>query len=129
MTSETAICNMALLQLGGERITSLDDSSREAKLCQTFYETTRDAVLESGAWTFATDRAILVPDATPPSWGYANRFLLPSECLLVREVHDTSQDPAPTIDDWEVENGYLLIDVATVWIRYTLRVTDRKSVV
>ena len=128
--SEVVICNQALTALGGASglntgfITSLTDDTREAQLCALWYPSARDAVLQDGVWTFATKRATLVPDATPPDWGYSTRFLLPNNSLHVFEMYDRPEDPQPSIRPWEIEGRYLLTDYDTVWIRYIERVTD-----
>ena len=54
MTSEVAICNLALADIGSTSVVStLGESSIEAKYCNIFYTAARDALLEEIEWPFA----------------------------------------------------------------------------
>jgi hypothetical protein len=58
--SEVQICNIALARVQGEPITDLvSDTTKSASLCRTFYEPTRDALLEERPWAFAIQRQVL----------------------------------------------------------------------
>lgn len=57
--TEVSICNKALYLLGGKRISSLSDSTRQARLCNEFYAHVRDVVLKSFPWNFAVTRETL----------------------------------------------------------------------
>jgi hypothetical protein len=50
MASEVSICNRALAMLGANTITSLQDGSTEANVCNAVYADARDAVLRSHPW-------------------------------------------------------------------------------
>lgn len=75
------ICNHALALLGHDRtITSLSDGSAEAARCSLFYPVSRDAVLASFAWEFAS-KDVSVTTA---------QYTLPADCLRVVSVRDAS---------------------------------------
>ncbi len=58
--SAVQICNIALRRVQGEPITDLEtDDSKSAALCRTFYEPTRDALLEDHPWSFALRRRVV----------------------------------------------------------------------
>jgi hypothetical protein len=88
----------------------------------------RDHVLEERAWTFATSRATLLPDATPPAFGYGQRFLIPSEWLRVLEVSDKATDPAQSASaipfQWNIENGYILGNAEKIYVKYVKTVSS-----
>lgn len=89
-SSDVDICNMALLRLGANRISSLADGSNEGIACTEVYATLRDTYLASFPWSFATQKgAQLTPlAATPPTeWGY--QFDVPSDLLALLRVHDS----------------------------------------
>jgi len=60
---ETALCNMALGRIGAAQLTDLDtDSSAEATQCNLHLDATRDALLRSHSWRFASLWVELVRD-------------------------------------------------------------------
>lgn len=120
--SEVSICNQAITWLGGTTIISLLDDSQEAKLCNANYDAVRDAVLEAHNWTFAIQRFNLAASATPPQFGYAAAYPLPSTALRVIDVNKLSfEDPTRT---WVVEDGSILTDDSYCKCRCVVQVTD-----
>lgn len=112
--SDVDIANMALGHLGQGRITSLSDNDE----CYNNYPICRDACLEDIDWTFAIERILLgSPDNTPPAWGYANRFLLPTRVLRVIEVNGNNYQ-------WEREGNYIVTDELSLEVKAVVRVTD-----
>lgn len=106
MASKTNIVNQALRLLGANEVNDLDDDTEEAKVASTFYDTSKETVLsEKFNWVFALNRAAIAADATPPDWGYANRYLLPADFLIVDYIDEVGVD-----EEWEIEGQYLLID-------------------
>jgi len=85
------ICSNALLMLGAKPIASFDESAGDAnldraRLCANLYPMVRLALLRSHPWNCAVTRVQLSPDATPPAFGWQNRFQLPSDWLRTLEV-------------------------------------------
>jgi hypothetical protein len=126
-TLVSEVANMALGRIGANRLaytgtteTDLDaNTTLEAIQCNLNYEQTRDALLRSYWWNFASARANLVLDTeTPPSeWGY--QFILPDDFLRMK--------PPVEDDDLElytIEGNKLLTDDSEVSIRYIRKVTD-----
>lgn len=109
--SEVAICNSALAKIGAARISSLTESSVEAKLCREQYEKVRDDLLRSHPWNFAIKRASLAALPDVPAFGYSNAFALPADCLRVLGTDHPE-------DDWVIEGGNFLINAGTTSIRY-----------
>lgn len=121
MTSPVAVCNKALALLGANTILSLDDNQTEAIVCKAAYTAVRDKVLEDRAWTFATGRGSLTPDAAPPAFGYSHRFLIPSNIIRVLSVDEPEGDNRLK---WAREGEYILTGVSVVNIKYIKRVDD-----
>jgi len=120
MADETEISNIALGILGAEPITSYEhDETTRAKLCRSFYPTSRDATLRAYPWNFAVVRRSLSLDPTAPIFGYDNKFSLPANpyCLRVLELDD------PDID-WKIEGRFLLCDSSAVMIKFISRVEN-----
>lgn len=114
-TSDTEICNMALTQVGANRIISLNDNSVEAKLCKDNYANIRDEMLRSHPWKFAKVRVSLALLTTKPAFGFANAFQLPADCLRVfKMMGDESYS-------WQVIGKTLVTDSDEAYIEYVKR--------
>jgi len=121
----TKICNMAILHVGGNKISSINDNSVEAIACEVQYEIARDYVLGDKDWTFATSRAEIVQNAVDPVFGYQSSFTLPSDCIRVIEVFEDAnafrnhENPL----SWEREENSVSADTSgSVFIRYIKRI-------
>ena len=120
MPNETDICNIALSMLGAEPIINYEsDATTRAKLCRSFWPSTRDATLRAYPWGFAIERKALSLDPTDPVFGFEKKFGLPSVpwCLRVLELDDGDID-------WKVEGRFLVCDNSTVSIKYISRVEN-----
>jgi hypothetical protein len=121
--SDVSICNNALTLLGAATITSLTESSENARKCNVIYEQTRDGLLRVHPWRFAINRASLAIDATPPAYDYNNRFVLPTtpKCLRVLEMYENRDDGDYK---WDIEGRYVVSDASTCRIKYVGQITD-----
>lgn len=116
--TETSICNSALLKLGADRITSLSEGSKQAKLCNEQYAKMRDEVLTQHPWNFALKRAAIAADVSAPEWGYAYKYSLPADCLRVHRMESPDME-------YKVEGRYVLTDEgAPLNILYIAQITD-----
>lgn len=111
MATKVDICNIALIALGDQRITSIDDNNERARACKNRYDDVRDAVLRSYHWNCAVHRTSLVRDSVNPAWGFSYRYQLPSDCLRVLDVQNYEVP-------FEVEGRYILSDASSVNILY-----------
>lgn len=123
----TKICNMAILHVGGNKISSINDDSVEARICEVHYEQSRDKVLEDKDWTFATTRAEIAQNAVDPVFGYQSSFTLPSDCIRVIEAWDSADDmlfrDRSNPLEWEKEENNISADSqGSLFIRYIKRI-------
>lgn len=58
-TSSVEICNMALVKVGAELISSLSDNNKRAILCNLLYDKRRKRLIEGHPWRFARRRKVL----------------------------------------------------------------------
>lgn len=116
-TSETSICNDALVEIGAGRIASLTEDSATARLCNEQYTKIRDEMLAGHPWNFAIKRATLTASGTAPVNQYSTQFALPSDCLRVLEVVDGEEL------DWQREGQYLVCDDDSMDIKYIAQIT------
>jgi hypothetical protein len=84
-SSETAICNIALAaRLGQSRIPNLQDTSKEARLCNEFYEHARDFTTQAALWGHARTVATLDENADNDlEDDFAYSYAYPSDCLRI----------------------------------------------
>lgn len=139
MSSDVAICNLALSHLGDEaEVAAIDppDGSPQAGHCGRFYPIARDVLLEAHPWTFATKRVAVaeVTNALADDWSYA--YALPSTCLrplaaLVPGMppqqfsQDSDDGSHPYIVEADQDGGLVLYtNLQTAVLRYIDRVED-----
>jgi len=111
--SSLAICNNAILGLGGNVIASFDDATTEGVLCKNFWSQALNATLRLHPWNCAIKRAVLPPDATPPTYEWSAAFSLPSDLLRLLEVNG--------LTEYKVEGRKILCDEAALNIKYVYR--------
>lgn len=112
--SEVTICNSALNKLGASTILSLDDNTREAKLCKRQYPLVRNRLLRSHPWNFAIARVELAETTGDPLFEFTNSFQLPTDCLRVLGIDNND------IGDikFKIEGRLLLVNTTSVKIKY-----------
>jgi len=116
-SSFVTIANSALTKLGASLISSLDEESKEARLCKNRIYEVCDLVLRSHSWNFATKRIGLAPLVTAPAFDYDYQFKLPLDCLRVLMVK-------PQEEDYRLEGGCILANVNHLDIVYIGKITD-----
>jgi len=120
-SSETEICNAALIWLGHSTIASLDEDSKAARIANATYEMIRDETLRNHPWNFANARVKLSATGTAPAFGPGLAYTLPADCLKVRAVNYSD----PSTGAWSIEGNEILTDLgAPLEVTYTKRVTD-----
>ena len=101
--TDTSICNSALIKLGAERISTLDDDSKEARLCKEQYPKIREKLLRSHKWNFAIGRQQLAKstDYTPP-FKFESAFPYPTQVQRILKL-DVNEGRALGEREWAVE--------------------------
>lgn len=116
------VANRALQKLGAQRITSLNETTKNAKACNLCMEPVRDRLLRAHRWRFAIKRAQLAAEVPTPEWGRGYSYPLPSDYILMAQEYPEDQS---YLIDYEIENGRILSDSGSpINIRYISRVTD-----
>lgn len=120
--SKFDICNRAMGFLGvGNNITTFDTNTKEARLCERYYDPTRRAVLRAHPWNFAIKRVTLAQDATAPNHEYTYRHALPADYL---KVIRTADEALGYDDSYRLEGGFLVSDEGTVKVEYIADIED-----
>jgi hypothetical protein len=118
-TTETEIANRAIRLIGGNRITSLDDGSKNAIVINDLW----DGILKdlmAAPWGFAETRVKLAQSASTPVFGYDYAYQLPADWLKTVSVHGDDSGLG-TIDFREEVIGdkhVLVTNSNTLYLRY-----------
>jgi hypothetical protein len=115
--SAVDICNSALILVGAERINSLSDANRPARICNEIFDTLRDQLIALHPWNFAIKRATLAQIETNPVYDYSYAHALPQDVL---RVIDTNLGDS----DWAREGNTIVSNYTDVKIKYIAKVTD-----
>ena len=142
MPSKINIYNSALYALGSNAVASETERSREANLCNHFYEIARKKTLSAFPWSFAvtvSEELAENTDIEDEVWAHA--YALPSDFLRVlgarisinsnsilaslapytnQDYYNVGVDPI----FFEVREGYLYTNYEDVKIKYIKNVTD-----
>lgn len=124
--SVTKICNLSLSGIGSKRINNYEDAtenSPQAIMCRLHYEPTRDALLRSHWWRFASGRKTLSQDATDPDFEWDNQFILPNDFLAMKSIYE-NRFSDENLRNYALEGQRLLTNESTMEIRYIKKVTD-----
>lgn len=121
IASEVELCNHALSQIGESRIASLTEANERARICNLFYEQTRDELLQMFEWPFAIERVSLASVDESNLTPYDYRYALPNDHLKMLDVLDDSYAVVPD-PDFLIEGNRLMSDQTPMYIRYVRRV-------
>ena len=120
------IYNMALGYIGTRTISSPNEQTPEAIVCELYWDRARRAALRDYPYNFASRRVLLAQKEMPSQyamqWGYA--YGLPESCLKVVHVHDGAHPQTPFRI---VQNGgevVILSNVGAAYCDYTIDVED-----
>lgn len=120
MATAVSICSNALLRLGSDPISSFDEADQtgsnieRARVASNLWPTVRRQVLRSHPWNVALKRVMISPDATPPAFGYANRFQRPADWLRTIATGRTEHDAV----EYRTEGNYFLSDDSAFYLVY-----------
>ena len=118
-TTVVDICNSALLKLGSAPLMSIEEDTREGRLCRAQYTKLKTALLNEHPWSFAKRRIKLNRDVDEPEFGFDAQFLLPADFLRVIDIYASQKgfDALPA-QDWLVEGDYVLSNAQVLYMVY-----------
>jgi hypothetical protein len=102
--SKIEICNLALASIGADSIRSFDENNKRARMCDVFFDSTRDYLLSKFDWNFArkleklnmvVDDTLVIPE------GYF-AYQLPYDCKTPIELL-----PEGSRDKWFINGDKL----------------------
>lgn len=84
MSSQTEICNRAIIRIAGSNpISTIDEDSQEARLLTQIWNGVRTGLLRAHTWNFAINYQNLVQITPKPASEYDYVYALPADCLKV----------------------------------------------
>lgn len=93
-------------------------------MCRLHYEPTRDALLRSHLWRFASDRATLSRDAAAdPPFEYDRQYILPVDFLRLKSIYE-GRFSGENFRNYAIEGQRIKTNDTAMEIRYIKRVTD-----
>jgi hypothetical protein len=130
VASQVGIVNQALVKNGAARITSLSDTTKQARTMSAIYDVKRDAELAAEPWTFAIKRVQLPASSTAPDYGWAYAYPLPADYLKLVEVGEDyvfyDSDTGALFQIESTDSGLAIFtdQASPLKIRYVKRVTN-----
>lgn len=122
--SETSICNQSLGTIGAKQIDNVEtDASIQAIQCRLHYEPTRDALIRSYTWRFASARAVLAQNTITPVFEWEFQYILPNDFMAMRSIYE-NRFSSINFRNYVLEGDQLLTDEDEMSIRYVKKVTD-----
>ena len=115
MLTDLEIVNNALGRLGVERVASLSDSNKRAKLANDYLQSSRLATLEMSNWAFACRREKLTSDGTP-AFEYSHSFSKPSDLIKIVEEFNG--------ESYFEEGDSILADTDTLLIKFVYEIDE-----
>lgn len=123
------IANRALQHIGGRRIVSLAEDSKNASEIAACYDRLREAELRRNVWRFATRRAVMRPiDTTttlftPATWLIGTTYAVGAIVTYAGQawqttVASTGQAPGLSTSPWDLYFGPLTISVYDSTVAY-----------
>lgn len=120
--TQVSICSNALLMLGAQTISAIDEAVDRARIASNLYDSTRDSLLRSHPWNCAVKRVVLAPDTAAPGFDYDAQFTLPADCLRVLQVGEEGYEV-----DYKVESGKILCSGTSLALRYIWKNTTEST--
>lgn len=120
--TQVSICSNALLMLGAQTISAIDENSDRARIASNLYESTRDSLLRSHPWNCAVKRVVLAPDTAAPVTDYDAQFTMPADCLRILQVGEDGYEV-----DYKSESGKILCSGTSLALRYIWKNTTEST--
>jgi len=124
--SKVDIYNNALLGVSKKLLSTPDDDTFEANVCNALWSQVIRRSLACHNWSSCIKRVALDELSTVPTTGYANQYQLPNDYVsVIRAYRSTQHDDFDF--EWVVEDGKLLSDESVIYIKYVAIPTNTES--
>jgi hypothetical protein len=122
MSTNIAICNLALSYLGKDVISSFDEPSTEGRICRQFFSHSFSTLLQREKWHFAQNRMSLAQVTNEQNNRFSYAYEIPFDCL---KLHHLSGEGVEYTDiPYTVEGRIVYADVSPAFGHYTFNLQD-----
>jgi hypothetical protein len=115
--TRTDIINLALREIGTDRISDHTESSPEADVARDVWEQALRMSLSRHQWTFAMEPARLARSRTAPAARYSYIYTLPGNFVRLGSISPSSSLEPPLID-YAMRASGIHTDATSVYIEY-----------
>ncbi len=124
--SQVQIVNLALTQLGQDRVIAITDDNEAARVMRSLWDICRDSLLAAHPWKFAILSTTLPAlSAAPAGTTWTKQYALPEPCLRLVQVGETFLLYQGDVDSFALEGGNILTnEAAPLFVRYVQRVEN-----
>lgn len=123
--SALSICSDALLLLGAAPISSFNEGTDEANVCDRLYADVRDTTLQIYPWSFSFKKAQLARTINTPVNEWRYEYQLPSDRIgPPRAAFTSGQVGARPFQEWEIYGDKLLTNAESIYIDYQYSVGE-----
>jgi hypothetical protein len=113
------VCSDALLLLGARPISSFNEGTDEANLCDRLYPNVKKSTLQAYPWSFSFKKVQLARTINTPVNEYKYEYQLPSDRLgTIRRAFTSTSVGAGTFNAWTVQGDKLLTNEETIVVDY-----------
>ena len=123
--SALTVCSDALLLLGARPITSFNEGTDSANLCDRIYPGIKSSTLQSYKWSFSMKKVQLARTINTPVNRYKYEYVLPADRLgTINQAYTSLSQGAIGFVDWVIQGDKLLTDAEIVVVDYQYSVTE-----
>ena len=123
--TDLKICSDALLLLGASTISSFNEGTDRANICDRLYPDIKKSTLQAYPWSFSFKKVQLARTINTPVNQYRYEYSMPSDRLgTIRRVFNSTAVGAGTVTDWIIQGNKLLTNEETVVVDYQYIVTE-----
>lgn len=120
MTTQLAIYNQALIELGERTLSSVSEDIESRRVIDEVYDEVIAYCLEAGQWNFAIRTVEAASDTgIDPNFGYKEVFAKPSDWVRTVGLSGDEYNALPLVDaQYKDENGAFFTDTTPIYLRY-----------
>ena len=123
--SSLSICSDALLMLGAKPISSFNEGTDEANVCDRLYPDIKNQALLAYPWSFVYKKAQISKLVTTPVSEYKYEYQLPGDRIGPPRAVFTSASPGQRpIQNYRIFQDKLLTDEESIFIDYPYAVQE-----
>jgi len=122
MATQLEVFNRALDLLGSEPLDTLTDEQPRQYTLNRHWDAALHELLRAYPWNWAKKREELSAESPAPDYGWAYRYPLPDDYLLI--VGFNEEDVYTESDLFEIEGGFIMTDEDEAQIEYIAKPTD-----